>query len=190
MLNTNKQLVGSIALVGLVFAEAVLIPLTACATTPAQAPVLLSQNEPGSFKRVFLCDRFDIRLAKIPKTDRYVYTLPNTPTHLSQKLLGEGSNFTQTFSCGRFRVTLTANYFTSKYTYRTSGLTLTNGVYERAYGTYSFRNGSYVHSLQDRGDGSGELNVVKFFPDGRQNLQVHEGCTVKGLKFRATFAAD
>lgn len=105
---------------------------------------------------------------------------PTIPMRLSQNRPGQAADFTQTFRCGQFRITLTGNMDSGRYTYRTSGLTLTRGTYDPSANIFSFRNSNYTYTLEDRRDGSGELEVIRSLPDGGYDLQVREECAVTG----------
>ncbi|MBW4582379.1 MAG: hypothetical protein KME42_22655 [Tildeniella nuda ZEHNDER 1965/U140] len=113
-------------------------------------------------------------------TSAHATPSPTTPIRLSQNRPGQAADFTQTFRCGQFRITLTGNMDSGRFTYRTSGLTLTRGTYDPSANIFSFRNSNYTYTLQDRSDGSGELEVIRSLPDGGYDLQVREECTVTG----------
>lgn len=114
-------------------------------------------------------------------TSVHAATPPQAPVRLSQNRPGEAANFTKVFSCRQFRVTLVGNMDSGRFTYRTSGLTMNNGTYEPsgAGSLFTFRNGNYRYTLEDRGDGSGELESFQTLRDGGQDLEVREECTVR-----------
>lgn len=99
--------------------------------------------------------------------------LASTPAHAA---------YTNAYNCGQFRVVIEANPDTNRYVYRSNGLTLTNGTSEslgEAGVLYTFRNRNYTYTVQDRADKTGELEVTESLPDGGQDLEVRQECSVQ-----------